>query len=162
MSVIQFFEFFGDALTAASVEAVSIPEIAQLCVLLSASNVSDADLVLLDSVGRSLCAVLQIQIEGNQHWSETIVKEYGNNLCSSSKNNEFDRHSIASELQSFVKTAYIKNNGESKSWVGFNPEFRIEMISYLLQAAVECDNLRSIYDNWTEKTEVVQAKGNDI
>jgi hypothetical protein len=156
--VIQFFDFFGDALTAASVENISIPKIDQLCIAISVTNISDEDMMLLDSVGHSLCAVLQIRMEADQHWSETILKQVG----SSSRKDEMGRHNIVNSIHDFIQTAQITNSSEPKSWFKSFPEFRIELISYLLQSAVECDTLRSIYDTWTEKSEVLQVKGGNI
>lgn len=161
ISVIQFFDFFGDALTAANVESISIPEISRLCVELSDSCHSEKDMPLLDSVGNSLCAVLQIQLEGHRHWSATIITKFGNELLIQS-NDEFDRHSILNEIQTLIRTARITNGSESNSWFRSIPEFRIDLIALLLHAATECDFLRSIYDTWTEKLEILQAKGNDI
>ena len=158
MSVIQFFDFYGDALTAAGIETISIPEIARMCVVLSISHLSDDDMLLLDSVGRSLCAVLQIRLSECQHWSESIVEQFGNE-CSGSKNDEINQHSIMKEIQTLFQ---LTNSSDSKSSLRLFPEFRVDLITLLLHAATECETLRSIYDTWTERLEVLQAKENDI
>jgi hypothetical protein len=161
MSVIQFFHFFGDALTAGSVGNISIPEIFRMCVVLSGSCLSEEDMLLLDSVGHSLCALLQIRLEEHQHWSETVVEKFGNE-CPIPNNDESDRYSIMKEILTLIQTAQLTNCSESNSWFRLIPEFRIDLITLLLHAAAECDTLRSIYDTWTESLEILQAKANDI